>query len=57
MPVYSADLIYTIVQPEPFSNYGIETDDSGKIIRLAPLEQYQDSHREVIFVKGIIGWK
>jgi len=54
MPVYSADLIYTIVQPEPLSNYGIETDDSGKIIRLAPLEQYQDSRREVIFVKGII---
>ncbi len=54
MPVYSADLIYTLVHPEPLSNYGIETDASGKIISIGPLEQYQASWGEVYHSEGII---
>jgi cytosine/adenosine deaminase-related metal-dependent hydrolase len=54
MPVYSADLIYTLTHPEPLSGYGIETDDTGKIISIEPLEHYQDNHFEIQYVNGII---
>jgi cytosine/adenosine deaminase-related metal-dependent hydrolase len=54
MPVYSADLIYTLEHPEPLPGYGIETDDSGKIISMELLDHYKENNRGVRHVPGII---
>jgi len=54
MPVYSAELIYTLAHPHPLEHHAIETDLSGKIISLNPLSLYEHKQLEVQYLEGIL---
>lgn len=54
MPVYSAELIYTLADAHPLKNHGVETDELGKIISIKPLDHYQDKGTEMKYLEGIL---